>query len=432
MTSCDSCKKPDPTPPPTTTDTQAPTVPSVIVATATTTSISLTWNPSTDNVGVTGYKIYRSGVQVGTSPVTNFTESGLLSSTSYSYTVSAYDAAGNNSNQSLTTAITTLAVAPTFTAVFTATDASLTALDKAIVGGGVVKALVLNVSVAGTAKLESIGSMTNGNPAIAYYWITSKDSSDINQATSTLNPVLAKTVITASQTINLSVGVNVICFKAAAFSGSITNGTQIGLKITGANSNTISNASYTANSGVANTTTIVRINLLLSNNVVVSSGQNTGWAFTDFKLAPYNNEAGSVYDGSMYPSLLSISFDTKDTRYFTTTTGYGNLDFNNASGSQGRSLILAQDDNGANNYMCLNSNASFSSESGIMNFTPSAPQRFLKSFLGNYAYCNTATNVYNSGASNFGPASTCWPIKSIRLASNPEIWIYNPSGTRIQ
>jgi len=82
-------------------DTQAPSVPTGVAATAQSgTSIQVSWTASTDNVGVTGYKIYRNASQVGTSATTNYTDTGLTPSTTYSYTVSAYDAANNNSAQS--------------------------------------------------------------------------------------------------------------------------------------------------------------------------------------------------------------------------------------------------------------------------------------------------------------------------------------------
>ena len=79
-------------------DIQAPSVPTGVTASAQSeTSIRVTWTASTDNVGVTGYKVYRNGSQVGTSTTTSYTDTGLTPSTTYSYTVSAYDAAGNNS-----------------------------------------------------------------------------------------------------------------------------------------------------------------------------------------------------------------------------------------------------------------------------------------------------------------------------------------------
>ncbi len=91
-------------------DTQPPSVPTNLQATAISSSqISLTWSPSTDNVGVTGYKVYRGGVQIGTSPTTSYTDGGLNPSTQYTYTVSAYDAAGNNSSQSASASATTQA-----------------------------------------------------------------------------------------------------------------------------------------------------------------------------------------------------------------------------------------------------------------------------------------------------------------------------------
>ncbi|MET0779390.1 MAG: PQQ-dependent sugar dehydrogenase, partial [Candidatus Saccharimonadales bacterium] len=82
-------------------DVSAPTVPSGLTATpAGSTQVDLTWAASTDNVGVTGYRIYRNGAQVGTSLIPSYQDTGLNASTTYGYTVSAYDTAGNNSAQS--------------------------------------------------------------------------------------------------------------------------------------------------------------------------------------------------------------------------------------------------------------------------------------------------------------------------------------------
>ena len=90
-------------------DTTPPSIPTGLTATALSSSqISVTWIASTDNVGVTGYKIFRNGTQVGTSPTPTYVDGGLAASTSYSYTVSAYDAAGNNSAQSSPATGTTL------------------------------------------------------------------------------------------------------------------------------------------------------------------------------------------------------------------------------------------------------------------------------------------------------------------------------------
>jgi len=99
-----------------TVDTTPPTAPTSLVATASSsTQIGLTWTASTDNVGVTGYRIERctgasctSFAQIATTTgATTFSDSGLTASTSYSYRVRATDAAGNLSNFSNTSSATT-------------------------------------------------------------------------------------------------------------------------------------------------------------------------------------------------------------------------------------------------------------------------------------------------------------------------------------
>jgi chitin-binding protein len=67
------------------------------------------WSPSTDNVGVTGYRIYRgSTLSVTVSGTeTSFTVTGLSAATSYTFTVRAIDAAGNESAASNTVQVTT-------------------------------------------------------------------------------------------------------------------------------------------------------------------------------------------------------------------------------------------------------------------------------------------------------------------------------------
>ncbi len=84
-------------PPP---DTQPPAVPTNLHATSVSAnSISFAWDPSTDNVGVTKYEVYRlgGGQQISTQTTTAFTETGLSPETGYGYSVIAYDAAGNPS-----------------------------------------------------------------------------------------------------------------------------------------------------------------------------------------------------------------------------------------------------------------------------------------------------------------------------------------------
>ena len=90
-------------------DTNPPPAPSGLTATATSgSSVSLSWTASTDT-GVTGYDIFRNGTKVGTSTTTSYTDNGLFSNTTYTYTVTAQDAAGEVSTPSDSVTATTLA-----------------------------------------------------------------------------------------------------------------------------------------------------------------------------------------------------------------------------------------------------------------------------------------------------------------------------------
>ncbi len=105
------------------TDISAPTVPTNLVATPVSSSqINLTWTASTDNVGVTGYRIFRDGVEIGTSATTSYSSTGLAGGTLYTYKVAAYDAMGNQSAQSAQASATTLdGIPPTVPTGLTAT-----------------------------------------------------------------------------------------------------------------------------------------------------------------------------------------------------------------------------------------------------------------------------------------------------------------------
>ena len=88
-----------------------PSTPTNLVAVAVSSSqINLAWTASTDNVGVVGYKIYRNGIYVDDSIATIYSDNDLPYSTDFTYTVAAFDTAGNPSNQSLPSTAATQAV----------------------------------------------------------------------------------------------------------------------------------------------------------------------------------------------------------------------------------------------------------------------------------------------------------------------------------
>lgn len=83
-------------------DHVAPSAPANLRATANTfTSISLAWDASTDNVGVTGYTLSRNGSVIYSGTALSYTDNGgptvLTSGTTYTYTITAKDAANNTS-----------------------------------------------------------------------------------------------------------------------------------------------------------------------------------------------------------------------------------------------------------------------------------------------------------------------------------------------
>ncbi len=103
-------------------DGTAPTTPLNLRTAAVPSGVNLNWNVSTDGTGVYGYKIYRNGVQVGTStnrryafidytetPAPHlYSDESVSPSTVYLYNVSAYDIDGNESARSATSTVTTL------------------------------------------------------------------------------------------------------------------------------------------------------------------------------------------------------------------------------------------------------------------------------------------------------------------------------------
>ncbi len=79
-------------------DTEAPTIPAGLTLQVLATEVvQLTWNASNDNTGVTGYNVYRNEALLGTTALTSYTDSTIVQGNTYEYTITAFDAAGNES-----------------------------------------------------------------------------------------------------------------------------------------------------------------------------------------------------------------------------------------------------------------------------------------------------------------------------------------------
>ena len=137
---------------PAVTDNQAPTAPTGLTAgTVTASQVPLSWTASSDDQGVAGYRVFRGAAQVGEVAGTSYTDPTVAPSTTYSYTVRAYDASGNVSPASGPLTVTTPAASDT-----TGPTVSLTApaAGATISGSATIKATAADPSgVAGVQFL---------------------------------------------------------------------------------------------------------------------------------------------------------------------------------------------------------------------------------------------------------------------------------------
>jgi len=107
------------------TDTTPPTTPANLTAAAITANrIDLAWSASTDNVGVAGYTVTRDGMPLATvaPTATSYSDTAVAPGSTHTYTVSAFDAAGNTSPPSTSATATTPPLAAGTSLALTPTD----------------------------------------------------------------------------------------------------------------------------------------------------------------------------------------------------------------------------------------------------------------------------------------------------------------------
>ncbi len=145
-------------------DYTAPSVPTGLTVTGTTSSsVSLSWAASTDNVKVTGYNVYRGSTLVGSPTGTTFTDNGLTPGTAYSYSVAAFDAAGNASARSAAVSATT------GSSTGSGCSASIR-IDSSWGGAFNATVTVTNTSTTATTKSWSVSWTWPGGQSIASIW----------------------------------------------------------------------------------------------------------------------------------------------------------------------------------------------------------------------------------------------------------------------
>jgi chitodextrinase len=180
---------------PASSDTTPPSAPTNLLATGSVATASLTWTASTDNVGVTGYNVYRSTISgftpsssnlVGSTTLTSFTNSGLAAGTYY-YLVTALDAAGNMSAPSNQ--------APaTVTADTTPPTVALTApASNATVSGTVTISANASDNVAVASVQFTLDGSPLGSPVTAAPYNLSWDTTTASNGSHTLGAIARDT-----------------------------------------------------------------------------------------------------------------------------------------------------------------------------------------------------------------------------------------------
>lgn len=92
-----------------TTDNSPPSIPTNLSFSQTTeNSTTLSWNASSDNIGLKDYTVFQSNTAIGSSISTTYSVNGLVSGSNYTFKIKANDNAGNSSGFSNSVSVTTI------------------------------------------------------------------------------------------------------------------------------------------------------------------------------------------------------------------------------------------------------------------------------------------------------------------------------------
>jgi hypothetical protein len=283
-------------------DTTPPSAPSGLTATATSsTSVSLSWTASTDT-GVTGYDIFRNGTKIGTSTTTSYTDNSVASNTAYTYTVTAYDAAGEVSTPS--NAATVNATAPGAPTGVTATAGNGSAAVSWTApgnGGSAITSYTVTPFIGSTAQTPvtvsgsppatstTVTGLTNGTTYT--FTVSATSAAGTGPASSPSNAVTPSVppAVTSVTPSSGATGVPASAAPSATFSQAVTPGT-VSFKVKDSGGNSVAGTlSFNSADTVATFTPTNALAAGVTYTATVSGAQNASgtpmsspysWSFT--------------------------------------------------------------------------------------------------------------------------------------------------------
>jgi len=271
-------------------DTTAPSAPSNVSAALNVGGqIFLTWAPSTDNVGVTGYTILRNSSVLANTASTSYIDTSVSPNTTYSYTVLSFDAAGNISSASNTVSISTEV----------STDTTPPSAPTN-----------LTASAISDKQIDLAWTEASDNVSVTGYMIIRNNSILANTANNSYSD------LSVQPSTNYSY--SVMAFDAAGnispvsnVASATTNASPIDINAPSVPMNLVASAISTSQIDLSWTAStddvgVIAYNIYRDNNLIATSTANT---FSDTGLSPATVYSYSVsaYDAAANVSAMSVS-----------------------------------------------------------------------------------------------------------------------------
>ncbi|MEI6209493.1 MAG: carboxypeptidase regulatory-like domain-containing protein [Desulfuromonadales bacterium] len=267
-------------------DVTSPTIPGNVTAdTISSSQINISWAASTDNTLVSGYKVFRNGILVkNVTTGTTYSDTSLLPSTQYCYTISAYDPKGNQSGTGTNVCKSTSAITPSTYSISGQVTSSGTGLSGVTVStsGG-------SATTDGSGNY-SISGLTNGSYTVSAsktgYTMSASQSVTVSSANVTGKNFTA----TSNTTVNPS---------TYSISGQVTSS---GVGLSGVTVSTSGGSATTDGSGNYSISG-------LANGSYTVSASKTGYTMSASQSVTVNsaNAGGINFTATLIPSTYSIS-----------------------------------------------------------------------------------------------------------------------------